>query len=213
MALVRIDRLPDYKLGIWKIEESLCQLISNMEIPSHIAASIEGYTHEARKIEKLTTYRLLEAMIGHNSVEILHQEDGAPYLSDRSSHISISHTKGYIAILLHANSKVGIDIEYIHDRIHRVKQRFLHLKELESIDPEHSTQHLLLYWSMKECLFKALNERDIDFSQELYIAPFSLTERGVTTGRFSRGSSSIDLPLYWQLEQEYVLTFTLAGYL
>ena len=54
--------------------------------------------------------RLLKAILGYEPV-IRHNEDGKPLIDD--SHISISHTIGYVAVILSHDHEVGIDVEYL----------------------------------------------------------------------------------------------------
>ena len=50
-------------------------------------------------------------MLGRET-PVAYHPDGIPYLPDADLHISISHTKGYAAVLLDTQPRIGIDIEY-----------------------------------------------------------------------------------------------------
>lgn len=49
--------------------------------------------------------------------EIGYSSEGKPHLTDNSSFISISHTKGYVAVILSSVAPVGIDIEQYGQRV------------------------------------------------------------------------------------------------
>jgi len=127
---------------------------------------------ENRKKEWLTVRVLLKEMLGEEK-EILYTATGKPYLSDHSYQISISHTKGFVAIALHPEMKTGIDIEHISSRVRKIRSRFMNEKEEANLDKEHEEIHLLLHWSAKESMFKILDEPDIDFKTSLHINPFN----------------------------------------
>lgn len=57
---------------------------------------------------------------------------GKPHLADSSYFISISHTRGYVAVILSAVSEVGIDIEQYGQRVHKVAHKYMRPDELIS---------------------------------------------------------------------------------
>ena len=101
-----------------------------MERPEAYLPILNRYKSEGRKSEWLSVRVLLKELTG-SEPDILYHDNGAPYLPESSLHISISHTKGFAAVLLSPNKPVGIDIEYRSERIHRIKSRFLSETEFE----------------------------------------------------------------------------------
>lgn len=57
--------------------------------------------------------------------QIGYSSEGKPFLTDDSFFISISHTKGYVAVILNPKTPVGIDIEQYGKRVHKVFDRFI----------------------------------------------------------------------------------------
>ncbi len=99
---------------IWavrEIHESLGNLFELLQKKELYLPYLSQITSENRKREWLTVRVLLKEMLGEEK-EILYTSTGKPYLSDNSYQISISHTKGLVAIALHSKMKVGIDIEH-----------------------------------------------------------------------------------------------------
>ena len=92
MPLQRIDEVaPGVKLGLWRITEQAEKL------PRPTTADVSAY-HGGRLKEKLVTYALLHAMTGNNDGIIGHDPSGKPLLTNM--HISLSHTKGWAALIL-----------------------------------------------------------------------------------------------------------------
>jgi 4'-phosphopantetheinyl transferase EntD len=159
---------------IWatrEICEPVEELMAVLEKKDLYFPYLKQITSESRKKEWLTVRVLLKEMLGEEK-EILYTSTGKPYLPDNSYQISISHTKGFVAVALHPEIKIGIDIEHISPRIHKIRSRFMNEKEEVSLDKEHEKIHLLLHWSAKESIFKILDEQDVDFKAHLRINPF-----------------------------------------
>ena len=75
-----------------------------------------------------------------------------------SASISISHTKGYVAVLLGGPEKeVGIDVECYGERVRKVAHKFVREDESVSWYKGTETWSLLLHWSAKETMFKCMN--------------------------------------------------------
>lgn len=100
---------------------------------------------------------LLKLMLGRE-VEISHNADGRPLISD--GNVSISHTKGHVAILFSPTRSVGIDIEFPSERVKRVAPRFL--REDERYD---STEDLQIVWCAKETMYKLYSEEHLALAE------------------------------------------------
>ena len=177
-------------MGIWKIDDSIDTSLKN------------------RVREQIAVRFLLKELLDGQETPIAHYADGAPYLPNRPEHISISHTKGYAAVLLSETTHPGIDIEYASDRIHRIAPRFLSEKELTQIGTPPSTAQLQLYWTAKETLFKMIREEGIDFRAQFYIHPVANMPKGKLQADYI---NTIDekavFELSYEITPEFVLCF------
>ena len=63
---------------------------------------------KGKQAEKEGVRRILKEILGFET-SVLHNEDGKPMVE--GYHISITHTIGYVAVILSQNYEVGIDIE------------------------------------------------------------------------------------------------------
>jgi phosphopantetheinyl transferase len=163
--------------GVWKIEESADDLLFLLERKDAYRDALAEKRTEKRKQEWLAARVLLKELLGEEAL-IGYRPNGAPYLPEKNMHISISHTNGYAAVSLNPDSPAGIDIEYRSDRILKVRSRFMSEEEDAAVDPEHEADHLLVYWCVKEALFKRVGQSDIDFREHLHVAPFPYSESG-----------------------------------
>ena len=102
----------------------------------------------------------------------LHKDEfGKPYLIGAPWHISLSHTGGWAAVVLHRSRPVGIDIEPIRDQFRRVVPRVL--SENELVHAAGDPGRLAVYWCAKEALYKLYGRRQLTFREHLYIEPFA----------------------------------------
>lgn len=110
---------------------------------------------KGREEEKRGEQELLVEMLC-SEVELSHNEDGKPLVE--GYHISISHTKGYVAIILSQKHQVGIDIEYRSERVKRISKRFLRSDEHFT-----ETEDLLTVWCVKETIYKLFSEDHLTY--------------------------------------------------
>lgn len=142
--LISIHPLPDdLQLGLWQIEPQ------------------SGLN--ARQNERQAVRLLLEQMLGTSDFELTHEASGKPVL--QGWHISVSHTRGYAAVLLSRSHEVGVDIEYASDRVSRIASRFLRPDE----HPQ-TVAETLAFWSAKETIFKLFSAQKLTY-QEMRISP------------------------------------------
>lgn len=152
--LYHCDRNADGEiLSIWKMDEPAEDLLSLFSEKKGLYQSeVERHKSVKRRQEYLSVRALLLDALGHEC-DVFHDEMGKPSLSEEHLRISISHTKGYAAILLSPLREVGLDIEQFSDKIFHVRDKFLRAEEKQIIDSIDRTQ-LLLCWSAKETVYK-----------------------------------------------------------
>jgi len=119
-----------------------------------------------RERENIGIKKLFENILNKN-VEIVHDENGKPFIKDNSLKISISHSKTKIAVIVHSQKTVGIDIEDISQKILHLAERFLNENELEII-PQ-SAENYTIAWAAKETAYKIIGKAATDFGQSLEI--------------------------------------------
>lgn len=190
-------------LGIWRLEESqdeLLALLDNREWSDDII-SIKS---ESRRLEKLAVRVLLKELAGLEK-DICYLETGKPYFKDGSYNISISHTKGYAAVILSKKYPVGVDIEQLSDRVIRVKSKYISDKEY--IDRDKDVVHLLLHWSAKEAIYKLLDIPGIELKEEVIIGRFKPEEEGVFTADILKTNQKVEV--CYCVTPDFVLTYTL----
>lgn len=194
--------------AIWKVDETVEQILSMLPHNDTYRRDIARFASSARQLEWLAVRALLYVLLGEEK-EICYREDGKPYLADGSYSISISHTRGYVAVIIGEQGKeVGIDIEHYAGRVRRVAARFMRPDECAGIYQGTDTWGLLLHWCAKETIFKCLNIVEVDFKEHLQVYPFRLESKGTFQAVEYRTPEKRRFLLHYQLFPDLVLTFT-----
>ncbi len=161
---------------------------------------------EKRLCERAATRLLLEAMEETRGAQLGYTPEGAPYLLNREGFISISHTRGWVAVAYHPKSPIGLDVECRGEQVLRVAPRVLNEKELGFL-PTSSLRSVWLHlcWSGKEALFKAIPESEIDFREQLHIKPRIPKEEGILLATETRTEAGGEYRLWYRVCDEFVI--------
>lgn len=193
--------------GVWKIEESSDALFSLLLNREEYLPQLAAIRTEQRRREWLASRMLLQELTGGPAF-IAYRPNGAPYLPDSLRSISISHTKGYAAVLLQDRPAAGIDIEYRCGRVLKIRSRFMNPEEEETIDKEHETEHLLLHWCAKETLYKMIGREEVDFLRHLHVRAFPYADEGSFIVQETRTVQRVCYALEYLVTPDFVLTWS-----
>ncbi|MDR0680787.1 MAG: 4'-phosphopantetheinyl transferase superfamily protein [Dysgonamonadaceae bacterium] len=194
------------RLKVAPITETSDELLALLEHKERYISVLRKMS-EHRKREWLFARVLLKRSLGEEK-EIGYTGFGKPYLTDKSYHISISHTKNFVAVAWNKKKEVAIDIERISSRVKNIRTRFMSELEENNLSKENPVIHLLLHWSAKETLFKLLRENDIEFKTQLHILPFEpvINEWSDFTAYETRTEKRQSYTVYYIVTKDYVLT-------
>lgn len=192
MPLIKKQRLDEGTwLALWQMTEPLEQLPA----PAHV--DLSAFHTPRRKRETLTEYLLLKELTDDPRLVIRHNEDGAPLVD--GYHISLSHTEGWAAMILSETHKVGVDIEYVSERVNRVASRFIRRDEQQSTLAER-----LIAWCAKEAVYKFFTEQHLEFD-EMRLLPYSPQDAGeVTVGNLRQ---QVRVAVAYEVNDRYVLAY------
>lgn len=205
------------RVVVWHVTEEYEELLSMLPDADSVQNEAEQqFSSEFRRVE-WTAVRVLLYTVLDRQVHISYNEQGAPLLPDYEGlHISISHTKGYVAIALSETAVVGIDVEQIErldtsnqfndkekvPRVEKVRSRFMRNDEYAE-----TIVGMLLHWSAKETVFKVLGREGVDFKDEMKVQPFDETQY---EGDFQLEDLKEDdtYIIYYKVFDDFVLTYT-----
>ena len=178
MPLIRKQRIDENSwLAVWEMSESLEQL----PVSSHV--DLSAFPSLRRKREKLTEYLLLKELTGDESLVIRH----------------ISHTEGWAAMMLSKSHRVGVDIEYVSDRVNRVASRFIREDEQQATLAER-----LINWCAKEAVYKFFTEQHLEF-HEMRLQLYSQEDKGVVVVDNMRQQTQVEVR--YEVNNDFVLAY------
>jgi phosphopantetheinyl transferase len=205
-------------MGIWKINEPWQELFDSLISKETFDPEINNIQSDKRKQEWLAVRLLLQDLLGRE-VKIRYDKNGAPFLPDSRYHISISHTKGFAAILLNEDPNPGIDIEYHSDRAWKLRHKYMNENELHAIIPfpdnkitgnamkANATEIATICWCAKETAYKALGETEVDFAEQLCIEPFKASKEGDLILNEKRTVQKLSFKINYRVTEDYILTW------
>lgn len=209
MAITLQHQETQCRWGIWKTDESIEELLALLPSPEGYAQELLRFTSSHRRLEWLSVRVLLYTLLGEQK-EIAYYPNGKPYLSDHSFFISISHTHGYVAVILSSTAEVGIDIEQYGTRVHKVAHKYMRPDEVTTAYQGDTTWSLLLHWSAKEVLFKCMNTSEVDFREHLHILPFEVEAQGEFRAKEYRTAQKKEFLIHYLIGVDYVMTWNFA---
>lgn len=210
MAVVNIREVyPSVSLGLWQMDESPEQLFDLYPHLLPYRSSLDDkYKNDGRKLEFLAIRALMYEMLRVNGAskgllshagDFTHNGQGKPLF--RGYHVSISHTKGYAALILSKKSEVAVDIEYMSDRVERIASKFLRKDErADSLDAK------LVHWCAKETVFKLFSEENLLF-EDMRVKPFdTMADWACDVENLKSGKTArVD----FELAMDFVLTYSM----
>lgn len=156
------------------ITEDESALMAGLPLTAAEQADLASIRHPAQRVEWLACRVAIRQLIEAQGVPyhgLWKDEYGKPHLIGAPWHVSLSHTVGWAAAVLHRLKPVGIDIEPIRDQFRRVVPRVL--SESEIIDAAGEPGRLAVYWCAKEALYKLYGKRQLTFREHLHVEPFA----------------------------------------
>jgi phosphopantetheinyl transferase len=192
----------------WEIEEeidSLKQKLVDFGYSEIDFENIKLYKSPQRQLEWLTS-RVLACDFFEQLTYIHYDDFGKPYL-DNNYQISISHTKNLVVVALCKESLIGIDTEFVSDKIGRIALKFLSKKELENIGVENDILKLYLHWCAKEALYKVYGRKNLNFIDNLQIDPID-KKKGYFMGHVVTENQTLSYQLHFFEYKEFVVVWT-----
>lgn len=205
MPVDRIYASEDSCWGLWKITEDEASL--QKEVIGEVVPPT--LVNPLKRREFLAGRSLIKALLSkwqfpYHGIE--KDRYGKPFLTDKNLHISISHSYPFVAAIIHRQKNVGIDLEQPKDKLLRIAHRILAADELSNAG-EDVVKHCV-YWCAKETLIKIYGKKDLIFSKNLLIAPFSLQSKGDLIGRIVVNNTETAIPLEYIVSDNFVVVFS-----
>jgi len=194
MPLIRIDELSDGSfLGLWNI---VSDELNEEDVNYGISPLPRS---KARRMEQAAVTRLVREMTCDGGIIVSHDKNGKPEIPGWN--ISISHTRGFAAVIISKDYNVGIDIEYISDRVNRIVEKFMRDDEVAE-----DTVSRLLVWSAKEALYKYFSEDALEYS-EMRVMTFTPESSGEGQLAIANLKRQAQITVDYKITDDFVVTY------
>ena len=193
-------------LAVWKIEEKESDLSRLLTFSKNMQLQLSAIICGEKRREWIASRILLQDIMQCVAC-VTYKPNGKPLLLSNAHDISISHTKGFAAVLVTNNIPAGIDIEYTSRRIARISCRFISKQERNHITENPDEQICSITWCAKEALYKMADTPGLSFKNNMRIDPFHLKNKGSLTGKMKIGQIWRPIALNYIATSEFHLVW------
>ena len=158
-------------IAVWQVTETEEELRALSSIPSDELEEISFIRSESLRRQRLAVRALLSQLF-EDKVYLSHHDNGKPSLENMVTNISITHTEKYVAVILHDEEDVGIDIECQDRDFSAVEKKALSEDEIDDLDDDKKNEQLAIYWCAKEAIFKRVSAYNVDFAEQIEVERF-----------------------------------------
>ena len=185
-----------------RMEEMFHFLVKNEVNMSHL----QNISNDKIKAEWLFIREIIcKAMA--TKEDIVYDEYRKPTFKISDSYLSISHSNERVAISIDKKYETGIDLQFITDKIVRIKSKFLNSIE-QSLTSQNPTE-LTCYWSIKEALFKIYGKKDAFLKENFEVQQFKFDgTKGSAIGVTRAAGKEKIQPMEFRKMENYVMAYS-----
>ncbi|MBO6046045.1 MAG: 4'-phosphopantetheinyl transferase superfamily protein [Bacteroidales bacterium] len=194
------------EIGVWQITETEEELKELSSTPTDEMEEISFIRSESLRKQRLAVRALLNTMFD-DKVYLSHHDNGKPYIENNPINISITHTAKYVAVILHEEENVGIDIESLDRDFSVVEKKALSEDEIEDLEDEKRNEQLAIYWCAKEAIFKLLSRYNVDFAEQIEVERFRPRGEGELEATFTYKDEEEEFDLEYITFDRHVLVW------
>lgn len=195
------------EIAVWQVSETEQELLDIVSIPKDELEEVFMYKSEVRRKEKLAVRALLNTVF-EDKVYLGHHDNGSPFIQNNLTHISISHSGKYVAIITHPTEDVGIDIDSLDRDYSAVEKIALSEDEIDDLSKKNRNTQLAIYWCAKEALYKRMGQSGVDFSKQMEIDKFNPKDEGEIEATFiDKDGEEEEFDMEYEIFDDYVMVW------
>ena len=195
------------EIAVWHVTESEEELLGLTSVPNDELEEISLFRSESQRRQKLAVRALINEVF-EDKMYLNHHDNGQPYLENCATNISITHTEKYVAIIIHDEEEVGIDVESLDRDFSVVEQKALSEDEIDDLEKDKRNEQLAIYWCAKEALFKRMALNRVVYSEQIEVEKFNVRKEGELEATFShKDGHEEDFELEYMIFDRHVLVW------
>ena len=197
-------------IGVWPITETEEELTALSSTPSDELEEISFIQSESLRKQRLAVRALLNELFDEK-VYLSHHDNGKPYIENNAVNISITHTQKYVAVILHDEEDVGIDIESLDRDFSAVESKALSEEERDDLDDDRKSEQLAIYWCAKEAIYKRVSVYNVDFAEQIEVERFRPRGEGELEATFiDKDGDEMEFVLEYMTFDRHVLVWVVG---
>ena len=196
---------PKTKVVIWEINESLQDLKSKVVLSEDSLKLLNQKKSEIHKKQFLAIRNIFKFLCIDDK-DLKYDKAGKPIFFQNKK-LSISHSGNYAAVIT-SNYNVGIDIEKISDKAIKIKHKFLQIELNYPI--EFNNQISLIYWNIKESIYKAMGIIGVDFKKNILALPLDINATKCKSW-YVNNDDIYSFETYFRISKNYTLAFVIKN--
>ena len=193
------------RIVLWEINESVQELKSKAVLSKDSSKLLAQKLTEIHK-KQFLAIRNIFRYLKIDDKFLKYDKAGKPVFSENKT-LSISHSGNYAAVIISSHS-VGIDIEKINSKAMKIKHKFLHI-EL-NYPQELNNQISLVYWNIKESIYKAVGITGIDFKKNILALPLDINSTKCKSW-YVNNDDIYSFETYFRISKNYTLAFVIKN--
>jgi phosphopantetheinyl transferase len=212
---IRTDKHIDEhsRLVVWEIEETPEWFLTQLHLDEEELAKYNGFRTDQRRVHWLAYRYILKNVVGmEKSVRVRYDQHSKPFIDLSDEHISVTHSGKFAGVILSKKYPVGIDVEEVNQRLHKVGDKFLSRDETGQAIETMSTEQLCIHWCAKEALYKLYGERKLDFKSHIRIGRLPDKLEGDFKGMIHTGKQENHFRLQVEKLDNYYLVYVIASH-
>lgn len=199
------------RIVLWRIEEPVDWFLSQLHLDDEELKKYTEFRTDQRRAHWLAYRHILKNVVKKgDEIRVRYDENSKPFIDLSDDHISVSHSGEYAAVIISHLHPVGIDIEQISPRLHKVADKFMNEKEAGEGLKKMSTSDLCLHWSAKEALYKLYGKRNLDFRDHLHVVDPPKHLQGMFSGLITNGDKAQSCELFSNKIGDYILVYAIG---
>ena len=196
---------PTTRVVTWEINESLHDLESKVILSEDSLKLLNQKKSEIHKKQFLAIRNIFKFLCFEDK-DLKYDKSGKPIFS-QNKRLSISHSGNYAAVIISSHS-VGIDIEKINNKAIKIKDKFLDI-EL-NYPQELNNQISLVYWNIKESIYKAVGITGIDFKKNILALPLDINATKCKSW-YVNNDDIYSFETHFRISKNYTLAFVIKN--
>ena len=196
---------PKTRVVIWEINESIQDLKSKVVLSEDSLKLLNQKKSGIHKKQFLAIRNIFKFLCIDDK-DLKYDKAGKPIFS-KNKKLSISHSGNYAAVIT-SNYNVGIDIEKISDKAIKIKHKFLQIELNYPI--EFDNQISLIYWNIKESIYKAMGIMGVDFKKNILALPLDINAVKCKSW-YVNNDDIYSFETYFRISKNYTLAFVIKN--